>query len=145
MGDEAGFAVTEQKFQFEPIDTGMSMDDIPQVVVADGTDASAIARAAAGLAEHGVCVVHRGAAFVDGVKGPFREIVAATPVQKTAEGDFFPRNTKRFTGLVSRIPEAVVPYCVDPVHMALCDATIGLHGEHYRVHAGPSGLVVGPV
>jgi hypothetical protein len=95
--------------------------------------------------EHGAVIIERGEAFTRKLASQMGELfdAATAEVPGDVESDgFFPGQTKRVIGLVTRAP-AVQPLITDSVSMGLCDSHLLPNCEEYQLNL-TAGLSVGP-
>ena len=125
----------------------------PMIVPAEG-DSSAVPRFAssagldlagvvAAFEEHGAVIVERGEEYTAGMHAQLQEHWAEAEEDEEDGGDgFYPGNTKRTVGLVTRAP-AVHPLILDEVGLGICDGHLLPNCDEYQLNL-TAGLSVGP-
>ena len=125
---------------------------VPMIVPAEG-DSSTVPRfASAGLnlaavvaafEEHGAVIVERGEEYTAGMHAQLQEHWAEAEEDEEDGGEgFYPGNTKRTVGLVTRAP-AVHPLILDEVGLGICDGHLLPNCDEYQLNL-TAGLSVGP-
>eukprot|EP01045_Picozoa_sp_COSAG04_P030686 COSAG04_NODE_5416_length_1627_cov_1.357984_1_plen_263_part_10 len=126
---------------------------VPSMIVAAEGDSSTVPRfASAGLnlaavvaafEEHGAVIVERGEEYTAGMHAQLQEHWAEAEEDEEDGGDgFYPGNTKRTVGLVTRAP-AVHPLILDEVGLGICDGHLLPNCDEYQLNL-TAGLSVGP-